>query len=147
MGGSGGLQRHLRCHREAHSVPASQEARFKLGIAGNSCSFRKRSKLLRRMVDGRGLEPPASSLRTLTAVRTANDRSGHKWPSSFELSVIVLRSSGQEMTREDTTCRAMPTGVMTQSTSQKEPSYFSGCVEGCPRSLIGAPAPTDNSSW
>ena len=35
-----------------------------MGNSGDSCSFPKRSKSLRRMVDGRRLELPASSLRT-----------------------------------------------------------------------------------
>ena len=36
-----------------------------LGSLGNSCNLEKRSKLLKEMVDGRGFEPPASSLRTM----------------------------------------------------------------------------------
>lgn len=38
MGGSGGLQRHLRGHRKADSVSAPEEARFKLGIAKSAKS-------------------------------------------------------------------------------------------------------------
>ena len=37
---------------------------LQMGNLGNCCNFQKRSNLLRRLVEGRGLEPPASSLRT-----------------------------------------------------------------------------------
>ena len=40
-----------------------QEAR-EMGNLGNSCSFRKRAKLLKRLVDETGIEPATSSLRT-----------------------------------------------------------------------------------
>ncbi len=36
-----------------------------MGNLGNSCSLEKRSKLLIYLVDGGGIEPPASSLRTM----------------------------------------------------------------------------------
>ena len=35
-----------------------------MGNLGNSSNSRKPCKLLKRLVDGAGLEPPASSLRT-----------------------------------------------------------------------------------
>ena len=45
MGGSGGLQCRLRCNREAHSVAASQEARFKLGVGNlDALGAEKRSR-------------------------------------------------------------------------------------------------------
>ncbi len=37
----------------------------KLGNLGNSCNSERLSKLLKRLVDERGFEPPASSLRTV----------------------------------------------------------------------------------
>src|SRR6266852_822205 len=42
MGGSGGLQRHLRGDWKAYSVPASEEARFKLGIDKSAISTKLR---------------------------------------------------------------------------------------------------------
>ena len=47
-----------------------------MGNLGNCCNFQKRSNLLRRLVEGRGLEPPASSLRTRREAETRQHASG-----------------------------------------------------------------------
>ncbi len=50
--------RRFRLTHLEKSVPG------RLGNVGNCCNFRKRAKSLRRLVDGMGFEPTASSLRT-----------------------------------------------------------------------------------